>query len=233
MAKAKPWTVISVGGSLVVPDAPDVKFLKKFKKMILQLAKKHRVLIIVGGGKTSRRYIEAAKKSGLTKRATLDSIGIAATRMNAELVRETFGKSAHGTILMDPRKAPRNANIVIGGGWKPGFSTDYVAVQAAISVKAKRMINISNTPYVYTKNPHKYKGAKPKACLTWNEMQKIVGTTWSPGLSRPFDPVAVKYAKEKGILVAHIGGNNLEEAKKFLRNDIFKGTLIGYDPQAF
>jgi len=49
--------IISVGGSLVVPDQIDTAFLKKLKIFILKEIKKgKKFVIIAGGGKVCRRY---------------------------------------------------------------------------------------------------------------------------------------------------------------------------------
>ena len=48
--------VISLGGSLIVPEEIDVEFLKKFRDLILaQVEKGKKFVIITGGGKTCRK----------------------------------------------------------------------------------------------------------------------------------------------------------------------------------
>ena len=42
--------VMSVGGSIVVPDEVDYKFIRDFKKVISKV--KAKVVVVVGGGKT-------------------------------------------------------------------------------------------------------------------------------------------------------------------------------------
>ena len=49
--------IISLGGSLIIPDDIDVDFLKDFKKLILsQVEKGKKFVIITGGGKICRNY---------------------------------------------------------------------------------------------------------------------------------------------------------------------------------
>ena len=52
---------------------------------------KNKFIIIVGGGKTARKYLDAAKKLGLKKNKDLDWIGIKVTRLNAQLIKEVLG----------------------------------------------------------------------------------------------------------------------------------------------
>ncbi len=56
-------TVISLGGSIIVPDKIDVPFLKKLKTTILSHIKKgNRVVLVCGGGSVCRTYQKAATK---------------------------------------------------------------------------------------------------------------------------------------------------------------------------
>ena len=50
--------VISLGGSLIVPDSYDVDFLKKFKSLIESYVKKsYKFVIICGGGKDRKSVV--------------------------------------------------------------------------------------------------------------------------------------------------------------------------------
>ncbi len=54
--------VVSVGGSLIVPEGIDTEFLKRFRELILRKAAKgYAFSIIAGGGSTAREYQEAAR----------------------------------------------------------------------------------------------------------------------------------------------------------------------------
>ena len=55
--------VISLGGSLIVPEKININFLKKFRKLILDYIKKNnKVVIMCGGGRTARYYIKEVNK---------------------------------------------------------------------------------------------------------------------------------------------------------------------------
>lgn len=221
--------MISLGGSLIVPPSGiDWKFLKKFKKLILsevKLGKKF--FIIAGGGATCRNYNEAVCKITKTSQENLDWLGIQASRLNSELIKNIFGKTAYQEVITNPTKTIKtNKKIIIGAGWKPGWSTDYVATKMAESNKAETVINLSNFDYVCDKDPNKHNDAKIIKEISWKNFQKIVGTKWTPGLSAPFDPIATKNAKKIGLTVAIMNGKNLPNLKNFLNNKKFKGTLI-------
>src|SRR3989339_1672439 len=98
-------TIISLGGSLIVPDNIDTGFLKGFKGAIEKYAKKgDNFVIICGGGKTARKYQEAASEISRTSAEDLDWLGIMATRLNAHLVKTAFGSYAEEMIAYDPTK---------------------------------------------------------------------------------------------------------------------------------
>lgn len=230
-------TVISLGGSLVVPSLGiDIEFLKKFNSLIREEIKKdpeHQFFLVVGGGATARKYADAGREvigHELTPN-DLDWLGIHATRLNAQLIRTIFRDIAHPYVLKHYeiiRKAEEP--IVVASGWKPGWSTDYCAALVSEDYGAKTIINLSNIAYVYDKDPKKFDDAKKIEKITWSEFRKIVGDDWIPGMNVPFDPVASKRAQMLGLSVAVLKGTELENFKDFLEGRPFKGTLIEADP---
>ncbi|MCH7623547.1 MAG: UMP kinase, partial [Nitrospinae bacterium] len=122
---------MSLGGSLIAPDKIDVNFLKKFRKLILGYIKKgNQAIIITGGGDTCRNYQKASSRVNVKSTdLDLDWVGIAATKLNAELVRSIFGSLAYDKVIGDPRiKVKTNKRIVVGAGYEPGASSDMDAV---------------------------------------------------------------------------------------------------------
>ena len=123
--------IIALGGSIICPQPGkiNVRFLKKFKKLILKYLKKgFRFIIVVGGGKTCRVYQKAAAKVIKLPYEDMDWLGIHATRLNAHLLRTIFRKEAYPVILDDPKKPIKNNwRILIAAGWRPGWSTDYIS----------------------------------------------------------------------------------------------------------
>lgn len=221
--------VISLGGSIIVPEKIDVEFLKEFKQLILDYVKKgHRAIIVAGGGYTCRFYNKAAEKlNNDLDNEDLDWIGIKATKLNAELVRVMFGDSAYKEVIDDPTQPIQtDKKIIIGSGWKPGCSSDKDAVLLAVNFKMDTVINLSNIEYVYDKDPKKFDDAKPLEKISWDEMKSIVGEKWVPGANLPFDPVASKLAAENNLKVIIAKGTDLENLKKILEESEYKGTTI-------
>jgi|TARA_B100001964_G_C13996609_1_gene493046 uridylate kinase len=217
---------MSLGGSVIVPNRIDVNFLMNFKKIIYRYIKKnYRFVIYCGGGKLARNFQKSAAKYKFNNEG-LDWLGIYATRINADFIKKLFGNIAEDIIIKNPTKKIKfNKKIILAGGWKPGWSTDYDAVLLAKNLKVKTIINMSNINYVYDKDPKKFKGAKKIKNISWREFRKITGNKWKAGLNMPFDPVAAKEADKLRLKVVIIG-NNLRNFENLLNDRKFEGTII-------
>jgi uridylate kinase len=227
----KKTIIISLGGSLIVPEEIDWKFVKKFKALIEEQIKNgYKFILITGGGKTARKYIDAAAKVDDITDDDKDWIGIHATRMNAHFIRTIFRSHAHPRINKNPHDLEDFYNfkedILVAAGWRPGFSTDFDAVLLAKYLNIKTLINLSNIDYVCDKDPRKFPDAKKIENISWVEFRKMVGDKWDPGMSAPFDPIASKEAQEIGLEVAILNGNNIANLKKYLEGGKANGTII-------
>lgn len=223
------YVVVSVGGSLIVPDQIDTEFLKKLRTLITKkVGEGMGFYIIAGGGKLARRYQEAAQDVlGSIDADESDWLGIHATRLNAHLVRSLFLDHASDKIMKNPEREPNTKYpVVIGGGFRPGNSTDLAAIVAAKTIGAKKVINLSNIDYVYTADPRKDASAVKIEKTTWKEFRELIPKEWNPGLSSPFDPIAAKEAEASGIEVAVIHGARLEEVENYISGKPFIGTVI-------
>jgi uridylate kinase len=222
----KETIIISLGGSLVAPGEIDLGFLKNFKHALGKYIPQKRFFILVGGGKIARAYQKALLEFG-AKETDRDWIGINVTRLNAEVIKQMFLGNAYPKIITDPtKKIKTNKDIVIGAGYKPGWSTDYVSVLMAKNYGVKTIINLTNIDYVYDKNPSEFPGANPLKEIDWKNFMRIVGDKWIPGLSMPFDPRASKLAATLKLKVIMINGKNLERLEDFLNDKPFIGTTI-------
>jgi len=222
--------VLSLGGSLIAPGGVvDYQFLRKFRTFILKRVEMgDRFVIVTGGGGVARAYQSAAKKVIDLTRDDLDWLGIHATRINAHLLRTLLRDVAMPVIVKDPSrlKASKKYRVIVASGWKPGWSTDYVATRIAKRLKAETVINLSNIDYVYTADPRVDKTATKIKEISWEDFRKIVGSEWDPGLSAPFDPVASRLAHNSKIPVYIANGKKIANLGKILDGEKFVGTVI-------
>ncbi len=227
----EPPIVVSIGGSLIVPNGGiNTDFLKELNVFIReQVAKGRRFFLVSGGGKLARTYRDAGKTIvGSLTSEDLDWLGIHVTRLNAHLLRTIFMDIAHPRIINDYDKKLFNWKepVVIASGWKPGWSTDYCMVKVAQLYGAQIMINLSNIDWIYDKDPNKYKDAKIIKRLTWEDCEEIVGKKWTPGLNTPFDPVATELAKRLRLTAIVANGHDFENFRRIIEGEEFKGTVI-------
>ena len=229
--------VLSVGGSIIVPDKPDTEFLSKFISMVtawLDQDKSRRLILVAGGGAPARvyqnAYKEVAEKTGLSsKDDAADWIGIMATRINAQLLKAVFGDYCKNDVVYNPtlEDISFDGQILVASGWKPGFSTDTDAVYLGEKFGAKTVVNLSNIEKVYTDDPRKNPDAKPLDTISWADFRKMVGDEWTPGKNCPFDPIASKKASEIGMKVICAGAKDINNIKAILEDKEFFGTVIG------
>lgn len=218
--------VISLGGSLMVPDEIDTSFIQSFVDFIRdQVEQGRRFIIIAGGGKTARRYMSAVSELGLSHEET-DWAGIYSTRLNGEMMRLLFKDLAYSEIVTDPVAATDwNTPVMIGAGWKPGRSSDYDAVEIGHAFGAETIVNFSNIEYVYDKDPKEYDDAEKIEEIAWDEYLKLIPEKWVSGMNTPFDPVASREAKKQNISVVILSGK-MDNFRNYLENKPFIGTVI-------
>lgn len=225
----QPVKIISVGGSIIIPKSGfDIAFLKQFRDMILShVSRGVRFVFITGGGGTSRAYQEAFRGIEEMDADDRDWIGIYTTRLNAQFLRLLFKEVAFDDILIDPsRRVRTRQSILVAAGWRPGFSTDYCAVELAKTFGAKEVINLTDIDQVYDKDPKKFPDATPLDSIEWKNYRAMVGDVWDPGLSTPFDPVASSLADKLKLTVSIVRGTNMTEVDKSIRGESFFGTVI-------
>lgn len=225
--------VISVGGSLIVPNGGiDISFLTKFNEFIrdeLSRRPAGQFFLVVGGGATARHYRDAGRDvvGHEFTPEDLDFLGIHATRLNAHLLRSILRDIAHPYIIKHYEIIRKVTEpVVVAAGWKPGWSTDYDAVLLCEDYNVKTIINMSNIDQAYDKDPKKFPDAKPIDHISWENFRAIVGDVWDPGMNTPFDPVAAKKAQELGVTVVILNGKNFENLGKYFRGEQFVGTVI-------
>lgn len=225
--------IISVGGSLIVPQSGiDTAFLSAFHQLILDQLEAHpgrQFFLVAGGGYTAREYQQAGRDvvGHELPADDLDWLGIHSTRLNAHLVRTIFRDIAYPKIIKDLDAIQKiNEPVVVAAGWKPGWSTDYIAVQLAEDYHTTTVINLSNISQVYDKDPNQFPDAKPLSAIDWPTYRAMVGDEWTPGLNTPFDPIAAIKADKLGLKVIVMNGKDITNLAHCLEGREFTGTVL-------
>lgn len=233
MGSRKEKIVLSLGGSLVVPEKGiDVDFLTQFNAFIRKNIQKNpdmQFFIVVGGGTIARQYRDAGRdvlKHELSPE-DLDWLGIHATRLNGQLIRTIFRDIAHPHILKHYEIIRKvEESVVVAAGWKPGWSTDFCATMLCEDYNVRTIVNMSNIEAAYDKDPREFPDAKIVRKATWTEFRKIVGDEWTPGMNAPFDPVAARHSQELEIKTIILKGTDLENLQNYLDGKEFMGTIV-------
>ncbi len=225
----KEVVVLSLGGSLIIPDDVDHSFLKKFKKTILKNTRKYKFVIACGGGSIARKYISVLSKEGLNHKLQSYS-GISATRMNARFMSHFFNKDPIYGIphtIDQLKKYLKTHDVVFCGAleYKPKQTSDSTAADLAKIFKAK-FINLTNVAGLYNKDPRKNKNAKLIQKITWADFDKMANASkFSPGQHFVLDQTASAIIK-KNKIPTYILGQDLRQLENVLKGKKVKGTFI-------
>jgi uridylate kinase len=226
--------VLKIGGSIIQDEKGDIRVEKfaEYAKVILKLRKENQEItsIIVGGGKTARKYIEAARKLGAAEGLS-DEIGIRAAQLNAQIMVGALNREAYPTIpetLQEVSEATATGKIVVVGGLQPGQSTNAVAALVAERIKADILINATNVDGVYTKDPKKDPHAVKLDQVTIKEIQEIINDKgFYAGKYELFDMVALKILERSKIPTWIINGEDPENILRIIAGEKI-GTRIVY-----
>ncbi|MFH1835761.1 MAG: UMP kinase [Methanobacteriota archaeon] len=221
--------VFSLGGSILAPDEIDQSFLEEVTDFLRELTQKHKVYVVVGGGKIARKYQQAARKLNASDEL-LDWLGIYATRLNALLLSSAIGKRANRQIPQTVAEAiaqAKSKEIVVMGGTDPNHSTDAVAAEIAEKTNANLFINASNIEGVYDKDPKTNTDAKLISEMTaQNLLEKVSKIPQSPGNYALMDKMAVESIIRSKVKTIILHGHDLENLKDVINGESFTGTVI-------
>ncbi len=220
--------VISLGGSVLCPDSIDVTYIKHLRKLILKFIRRNRRFIIVtGGGRICRVYQKAAEDIAGVTDEDKDWIGIHSTRLHAHLMRTAFRKEASPVVIDSRHRITKlKYPVTIASGWRPGRSTDYIAVQLAADFAVPEVVIAGKPDHVYDRDHQRHFDARPFEVLAWKKYRRIVPSKWSPGMHAPVDPVAAKLAGERRIKAIVVNGRDMRNMLNLLTGRDFKGTII-------
>lgn len=221
--------VISLGGSLIVPEGINVNFLEQFKKEVESNYDKTKFVIVAGGGSIARKYILALKKEGRSE-LELANAGIRATRMNALFLMQFFGNEANKSLPKDMQEVKNSLGknkVVICGAlrYADNETSDGTAAKLAHYLNAE-FINMTNVKGLYTADPRKDKNAKFIPTIGWKEFDAITQKIkFHAGQHFVLDQEAARLIKENKIKT-YIVNDKKGNISHIIDNRKFTGTLI-------
>jgi len=225
--------IISLGGSLIIPNKINIEFLEKFKKTLLKNQRKYKFIVVCGGGKTARNYIKGLEQEKIKskKKELLQSyLGIASTRLNARFMTYFFGEDAHQGIphnMKQIKNLLRLHNIVFCGALR------YAKNQTSDSTSAKlarhfhtQFINLTNVKGLYDKNPKKFRSVEFIPEISHKDfLKQAKKIEFKPGQHFVLDQKAAKIIKKYNI-ITYILGDDMKQLNNLLNHKHFIGTRI-------
>lgn len=206
--------VLSLGGSFIYNKTDELKHLRDLVKN-----PDNSFVISCGGGKIAREWINFGKQLKLKEEA-LHRVGIKATQLNAFMISEYLG----GTYFDGNLENPPEARVVVGGGFKPGDTTDVCAAKAAVAVGSEVLFNMSKEDGVYSKDPEKFHNAKLIENMSFTQLYSLTGNARAPGMNFIFDPEAAKICEKKGINI--VVTSKFADIRRYLEGKKPFGTVI-------
>lgn len=221
--------VISLGGSIIIPEKMDTKFLMNFVKTLRKNYKTHRFVIVCGGGSIARKYISALRAEGKSDKE-LAFAGIRATRMNAQFVMQMFGKEANDKLPTSMEEVKNNLaknKVVICGAlrYAEKSTSDGTAAKLAHFLNCE-FINMTNVNGLYTDNPLVNKNAKFIPFISWKDFEKrALKMKFKAAQHFVLDQAAAVLIRKHKIKT-YIAGPNLKNLDKLIEGKKFVGTRI-------
>ena len=194
--------------------------IKRYAEMLTDISIDVQPIVIAGGGKIARHYINLARYLG-SDEASLDIMGIEVSRLNAKLLIVALGEQAYSQVpknLEEVTIAAESGKIVIVGGLHPGQSTNATSALIAEKVRASRFINATDVDGIYDLDPNISRNAKLLNEITVSECMEILKNGSSmAGTYDLMDIVALKVIERSKI------------PTRVLRSDIIniKNAIIG------
>jgi len=222
--------VLSVGGSLINPGEPDVKYLQR----IAELLRHNRglgIIAVTGGGRPARTYANTIRALGGNE-FMADETAILSTRQNAHLLIGAIGKKdGHVIVPQDFDEAARSAlsgRIVVMGGTIPGLTTDADAALLAEKLQAERIVNLSNVDGIYDSDPRKNARAKKFAQMNFQQLLSLAmrSDERTAGTHFIFDVFACKIIARSRIETHFVNGKNLIDVENAMRGKKHGGTVV-------
>ena len=167
--------VIKLSGSIFSQDT-NHDSIKDYAQMLIDISNNIQPIVIAGGGKIARHYIDLARSLG-SDEANLDIIGIEVSRLNAKLLIAALGDQAYSQVpknLEEVAIAVASGKIVIAGGLHPGQSTNATSALIAETSRASGFVNSTDVDGIYDSDPNVNPNARLFKEITVNECMEIL-----------------------------------------------------------
>ena len=223
----RPRIVIKLSGSVFNFDT-DFKILKDYVEIIKLINEVYQPIIIAGGGKIARFYINLARSLGFDE-SGLDLIGMHVSHLNAKLIISGLGDLCFPLTpqnLDEISTSVLTNKIVITGGLYPGQSTNATSALIAEKIRAVKFFNATDVEGIFNIDPRTNPNAKMFESIRVKECISILKAENSmAGTYDLMDLISLKVI-ERSHLPTLVFKSSIENLKKVVLENTKIGTEI-------
>jgi uridylate kinase len=223
----KPRIVIKLSGSLFNFDTNSSQ-LNDYVQLIKKISKVYQPVIITGGGKIARFYINLSRRLGLDE-SGLDLIGIQVSHLNARLLISGLGEYCYPLPpknLEEISVALLSGLVIVTGGLYPGQSTNATSALIAERTGATRFYNATDVDGIYDSDPrtnpeaNKFEKISVQDCVNILKSEKSMAGTYDL-----MDLISLKVI-ERSNLPTVVFKSTVENIEKLVLDNVNMGTEI-------
>jgi uridylate kinase len=223
----KPRIVIKLSGSIFNFET-NFKILNDYVNLIKKINELYQPIIITGGGKIARFYINLARSLGFDE-SGLDLIGIQVSHLNAKLLISGLGDLCFPLTpqnLDEISTAVLANKIVITGGLYPGQSTNATSALIAEKIKALKFYNATDVEGIFNYDPRidpdakMYESIDVKECISILKLENSMAGTYDL-----MDLISLKVI-ERSNLPTVVFKLSIENINKIIMENAKIGTEI-------
>jgi uridylate kinase len=224
---AKQRIVIKLSGSLFSFDSTS-KQLKEYIELIKKIGEHYQPVIVTGGGKIARFYINLSRELGLDE-SGLDLTGIQVSHLNAKLLIAGLGDLCYPVTpknLEEISLALISDKIIITGGIYPGQSTNATSALIAERIGAIKFFNATDVDGIYDSDPRtntnatRFDSIKVRDCIDILKNEKSMAGTYDL-----MDLISLKVI-ERSKLPTVVFKANIQDIEKLVLGEGKMGTEI-------
>ncbi len=223
----KPRIVIKLSGSIFNFET-DFKIISAYTALIKKINKVYQPIIITGGGKIARFYIDLSRSLGFDE-SGLDLIGIQVSHLNAKLLISGLGELCYPTTprnLDEISTAVISNKIIITGGLYPGQSTNATSALIAEKVRAIKFFNATDVEGIFNMDPRNnpsailFESVTVKDCINILKVENSMAGTYDL-----MDLISLKVI-ERSRLPTVVLKSTVENIQKVILENKKMGTEI-------